>query len=698
MKAVKGWFAGPARFVGVDSLRSGLWLAAAASVLVGLFLVQYSIYGPERYLGWDTSSYVARARVAQLLGPIFLANWYDFPLLYDLAIWIFGSGLGDLGLAERILPVLVAVALVALYHRFGRELFRNPDYAGLTAMLAALSVNTLRLVSDLHRNLLALTVAFAFLLVLYELNQGRRSRGQGFVLLLLFSAVGAYSQLETWAVLLVAVLIIGALHRRVRWLAYIAMVLPALLLAPLLLSYVGNWAAFSGLKLAGEVGSVKVFTIETVLSFHGGNLFLLVLAAIGAILLAYRAIRERGLWTLLLVWYSVALGLLLTTPLGVPPHRLLYILPIPVLLVVPLEMLHEALPGLRRRLPSRVARRLSTRGWGVIRVALPFVLSGLVVSASIIGLAAHKDRYLQPFVSEERVAELVAIAEVLKDYESEIPIVSLWGTNGVWMSGVELGYVSSLSGPVLTHYGRPQLLLTMTDPLLAYPTLTDTPDPTRTTALGAYRTIQRVLGENAQIDDRPILVETGGLYGRPVSDYFVRKHPVGPGIYLVPPGAVSPLEKDTWVFFGAFDWGVSSPFYTIAEDWAIAPQVLEHVVPSLSAPWEVSFPFVLTRDTPDALLSLHLPGTPAIPDAWQIPWPSVRGFDLYVDDQFIAEYVYSGEGPIWVNYTLEDLPSGFHFLTMRAEELAEPFAITLDFLALYPREVELATILTAYRA
>ncbi|MFQ5909218.1 MAG: hypothetical protein ACE5IJ_00670 [Thermoplasmata archaeon] len=696
MTVVRKWFAATARFVGVDSVRSGLWLAAAASVLVGLFLFQYSIYGTERYLGWDTSSYVARARVVHLLGPVFLANWYDFPLLYDLFVWIVGTGLGDLGLAERVLPLLVGMALVALYHRFGRELFRNPNYAGLTAVLAALSVNTLRLLSDLHRNLLSLTVAFAFLLVLHELIQGRRNRKQGFVLLLLFSAIGAYSQLETWAVLLVAVLIIGAFYRRIRWLAYAAMVLPFLLLAPLLLGYVANWAAFSGLRLAGEVGSLKVFTTETVLSFHGGNLFLLAVAVIGAVFLAHRGLRERGLWALLLMWCGVALGLLLTTPLGVPPHRLLYILPIPILLVIPPEALHRGLPTLHLRFPASFTRHFSARQRSAFRRVLPVLAAGLVVSASIVGLAAHKDRYLQPFVSEERIRELIAVADVLEGYEADIPIVPLWGSNGVWMHGVELGYVSSLSGPVLTYYGRPQLLLTMTDPLLAYPALTDTPDPTRTTARGSFWTLQRILGENAQIDERPILVETAGLYTRPVSDYFVLKHHVGPGVYLVPPGSVSPTEKDIWVFFGAYDWGVSAPFYTIAEDWAIAPQVLEYVVPSLAALWEASFPFVLTQDAGEATLSLHLPGTPAIPGTWQIPWPSVRGFEIYVDDRFIAEYEYGGQGPIWVNYTLENLPAGFHFLTMRAETVGEPFAITLDLLALYPRGVELDTILAAY--
>ncbi len=690
---------GLARFFGLDSWKALAWVVAGWACIVGLFVVQYGLYGTDRYLGWDTSSYVGLAHTVEVFGPMETLARLGYPSLYVYLDWILGSLASNIGFGERILPVLMGMALVAIYFRLGREVFRGRPlaWAGLTALLAALTPNTMRLMSDLHRNLFALLAVLAAIILLAELAEGKRGRRTVLVLLVVLGALAAYSEIETYAVLLVLVVVYAAFEIRQRWPAVLSTALPLLVAAPFLVPYFQLYVQYAAVRNPADPG----ISIWDFVYYHGGIEPLLPLAAFGAVVLALRARQGPPLLRLLLGWYVILMALVPALYIyggNLPPYRALYLVPVPILLVLGIDELkrlvskaaqwfearrHEERPTVQDARPAR-------------RMGVPAILAILVILATGVGLSAQKDVYMQPFIDQNIYDELVQAGHVLQPYATSTPIVAYAGFNGTWYYGMDQAYLEAFSGPTSGYFGRPQFLLSMTDPLVAEPLLPESPDPSRFVASQLYGGLAGGGLNSTGVTRFAILVATPGLYGRPVSDYFVVKHRVAPGLYLVPPNTVTPLDRDTWMWFAAYDWQTASTFGNSTYPWSLAPRVLQYVTPSLQQTWGLTYFMNLYQATPNATLSLHLLDTPPFPAAWNIPVGGSGNFTVSVDNVTVAQYAYGYGGATWVNLTLGELTAGYHTVRVQARDLGRPFAIALDALAYCPNGIDLPTVLSAY--
>ncbi len=687
------------RFFAIDSWSAFAWVVAGWVLVLGLFAVQYSTFGLSRYLGWDTSTYVEQAREIQLLGLSAKPFQYGYPNLYFAVVWAMGSLLGDLGLAERMLPIAMGMILVAIYYRLGRELFRDKErlLAGVTAVLAALSVNTMRLMSDLHRNLFSLIACLAILIILTEVDDGRRGQKRTLPWLVVLGAAAALSQMETYAVVLLIVLIYTAQDLKARWMLAISTALPVLVAAPFMLNF---YATYPGLAFNIDPADPGLVPSDVVY-YHGGLLPLLFLAVIGVAALAYRAWHGPSAARFLLMWYGILMvlvGFLWATRWGLPPYRPLYLLPVPILLALSVRDLSRlAVRGFRRIRAQGVSGGPPAEHHAAfVHAAATGSLACLVILATLSGLAAQKDLYLQPFINEQQYSELESAGNALRPYSLSQPILVFAGYNGSWYYSMDEAYVGISSGPVLGYFGRPQFLLTLTDPLVVDPGLSNTPNPSRFAAARLFTQLRNSVSDPSALSTHPILVSVPGLYDRPVSDYFVRKHRVSTDLYLVLPADLTPTDFNTWVWFAAYDTYNASTFSATPNPGSISPETLEYATPTLETPWSVSYAMNLTEPLANATLSIHLQDTPMFPAAWSLGGNASGGLTLYVDNVVAAHYSYGDQGWRWLNFTLPGLPMGLHTVRLQADDLGKPFAVGLDALVLRPPTVDLRTVLSAY--
>src|SRR5947207_10768152 len=79
--------------------------------------------------------------------------------LYILILSGFGSLVGSVSFAEHVLPLIVSLPLGYSYYALTLRITNNRGLGLFAAFLGGVSMATIEMVSDLHRNLLALSIA-----------------------------------------------------------------------------------------------------------------------------------------------------------------------------------------------------------------------------------------------------------------------------------------------------------------------------------------------------------------------------------------------------------------------------------------------------------------------------------------------------------------------------------------------------------
>ena len=109
-----------------------------------------------------------------------------YPNLYTQLVASVGSLLGDLFLAEQLLQIFLGLAWIVLTMILAERVFHSVPLAGAAAILTAVSVNFLRLDSDLHRNTLVIVLSLLVFLALPYLSERRFQWADVVVLTTLF--------------------------------------------------------------------------------------------------------------------------------------------------------------------------------------------------------------------------------------------------------------------------------------------------------------------------------------------------------------------------------------------------------------------------------------------------------------------------------------------------------------------------------
>lgn len=655
--------------------------------LLAFSLVQYFRYGFGLFLGWDTSTYVWWAEQVHVNGPLFLVL-QGYPHLYVLGIAGLGDLLGSTSAAERILPFFAAVPLGYAYYRLTFHIGGDRKLGYLAAVLGGTTVNTLRLFSDLHRNLLSFSISMLVgALISSELSSKPFSWGprkkRALLLWLPLLTIEAYTQIETYVVLALTLSLLfyttGSLRTTLVGIGLLAT--PVIVVLPLTWSFLFNYQA--GLSLLGIPLAYPVIVGEGALFLGGLGLPLVVL---GLVFTVRRARLGNPAAGFIALWMaSIAVLFPIGLALGLPVSRLFYIVPVPVAtaLSIPPSIWHT--PRLRRILSLKTLRVLLGRN-GARRYALPWAALTVVVIATIFTSVSTTDLFLRPYVSSTDVGRLLEAAEIAKASGYDRPILVMYGATAADVNPIYRAYFGIEIPNSLAYYGKLQYVFSLPYPKGVYNWQYNPPFEMASSL--KYRSeILSQLGASTAVSGLAIVIAGGRTYDRPLSESFISRFERAPGIYLVPPGALMPEELDSWRLFAYSDWTNTTSFVKVNVAWSHSPIILTWVDKGPKSRFDANFTTSLAHSWSVMQLTLRFYDWPqpyTFPDSSTV---MLAPLDIYFDGQLVLSYGYAGSGqPIIVRGNLSDISSGVHQVRIRSESFGLGVAVALDEVKLCPMQ------------
>lgn len=668
----------------------GLFLAP----LVLIVSLQSATY-PGTLLGWDSSTYAWWAHLVTVQGPLATVTRWNPPSLYPLLLSAIGRLLGDYALAERILPLIVASPMGYAYFRLTADIASSRKLGYLAAFLGGISPGTLRLVADLHANLMAYSCALLVGAFLWsQLRSGesalpnRLARVPGLVAAIAALGLIAYTHIWTYSALVVAIALGAALRRATK--RFVATILllatPLLLPGPFLIDFLLRYPQITSESAVPISGGVVVG--ETWL-FLGG--LMIPFAAVG-IVVAVRQLRV-GNWAseYMLLWSSALLMLFpVALVLGLPVTRLWLLFPMPVFVAL------SALP-LKSPMASSIGARAGrsstshdgpgfswTKVTAALRAPIIFLVAASLISAPLLLTSSDiPNAFLVPYVDTADVNRLNAAADLVRNSNAQEPILVMFGPAAAFYAPIYRAYFG-IEAPVnLAYYGKLQFLFTLPSPESVY---TWRSNPAIEQVLAReYRTeILSKLGSSAEVPRLPIVVAGGSTYGHPISELFLSRFERMPGVYLIPPGGLNASEIDSWRLFAWSDPHASSAAYNVSVSWSTAPEVLEWVDVSSSAAFDASYPFGLARTWSSMRLSIRLWD-------WGSSYTSENGqitplapLEISLDGGQVYVHRYAGSGVMSISVLVGSLAPGLHRISFRSGLPGDGVAVRLDTIEIVP--------------
>lgn len=327
---------------------------AAFGVVVALTFTQYVRFGTGMLLGWDPPYYVYLTTLVEDRGLLPMISEWNYPHLYVVSLWAIGKAIGDFTLAERLFPIFWLAVLLLVYQRISWNLTHVPFVSSMTVVLAAVAINTIRIYADLHRGLMALALSYVLLIEVSNRTTPLLHDKRSSVLVCLLLLGIAATHIETYAVLAVALVASTAfrrdVHRAAEYILFCS--LPLVILSPVLLPLFVEYPSRIDVLLLGEL----VIDPTTVLLFAAGSAVTLPFAVLGGLYLLEQARKGNRLAELLFAWTTTLLALFVMLATGLvrlPAVRVLYLVPVPVLLALSLPWIGDL--ARKRQLASRTA-------------------------------------------------------------------------------------------------------------------------------------------------------------------------------------------------------------------------------------------------------------------------------------------------------------------------------------------------------
>ena len=671
-------------------------LLAFAAPLAAIVLVQQVRFGYALFLGWDTSTYAWWANLVKAHGaPEMILRW-NYPNLYPLLVAALGSFLGGVDLPVRILPLVAALPLGYAYFRLTCELTSNRNLGFLAAILGGFSSNTLRLVADLHRNLLAYSVALLLGAVISKrlmaggADRGRVRRDAIFVWLPVLAFI-AYTHIETYGVLALTLLMVFLLSRRWKVVVggFTLLAVPLVVIAPLLVNFLRTY----GVDIPKSVPPTLAGSVGETLLFLGG--FALPIVAIGLLELTEInrsgnwAARYLGLWIL-----SLAVLIPPTIVVGLQSTRLFFMFPVPVVLALGVIRLRRLLA--RLRLERKAFRIPSNRGsigksrtpledgksfrlGAAASLALALLLVLVPASASTLSTTGM---FLQPYVSEPDVQRLRTAAALVREAGYEEPIVVFYGPRAADFAPIYRAYFGTEIPDSLSYYGKLQFVFTLPPPEQAF-VWKFNPSAEQVNSVTYRAEILSRLGTPAAVSSHAIVV-AGGSYDRPFSESFIARFERSPGVFIIPPGALTPEEIDRWRLFAFSDGIASVPARSVNASWSTAPKVLEWVDLKPEKPFEAAYTISLARSWSSMRLTVRLWDWNPSLSLGNNSSVALAPLVVYVDGSPVFVHRYAGLGPTNLTIPLGAISTGLHKISFRSWESGLGIAVRLDEVEMGP--------------
>lgn len=538
-----------------------LYIVASSLLLLVIVAIQsykHGILGTRLLLGWDSPGYVWLAQDLVKNGYLDMVSRWVFPQFYVLLLASISYLTGNFILVERFLPLFFAVLLVYADYGLAWKITKDSHVAGLAALLTVLCVGYLRLLSDLHRNLMAFSLATASFLFVPSLESGAVFKPKRFVVFVSILLIIAGTHFETYFILSVSLVLFACLTRKLRNLAVFtsACLVPV---AALMLLFPAYFSSYMSLVVFLK----SELSLSEIVLWAGGTLvgFLFVIG--GVIVAFFKATADEDESALLvfsnsLVIFAFVIVVELTRAFSFDfALRTLLLLPVPILAALTVS-------GLKDLVKKRVSLELklfSAKGVRLLRMPirrfLVIIIVLILAASSSVAVIQNIDWFMTTYIPRIGYNKILTASEYIRENGLKEPVVVYYGESAIWFTSLYRNYFGAEIGEHFSYYGIVNNLLRLVPSKPKFEGHSILADRE-----AYYSTIyySELIGSSSDVPgfwgfshhsyitsvdkliSHPIVVIAPEFYDDMVPYYLLPFHK-GEGIYIVPPGSLEPVGE-----------------------------------------------------------------------------------------------------------------------------------------------------------
>jgi hypothetical protein len=535
------------------------YLALAIALMILIVILQsyrHEVFGTTLLLGWDTPSYVWTARQIIAKGPVHMIDTWGFPYFYSLIVAFFGYLTGDAVMVERILPILFGILLIWANSELVFRVTKNVHVAGLAAILSAISLNVLRLVSDLHRNLMALSLSMIALLLVPNLEERKSFVNKEYLSFILLLFVISITHFETFFILSLSLVLYGIFTKDLKRLLSFALAcaIPVAILVPLFSKF---FFAYLGTLVYFEYD----LTVSIALLWTGGSWIILGFIIVGSFLFFKSELKSKKLVSLIFSWSLVLLALISLTGAKIVhlpmdfAYRSLIILPIPVLLALAAQGCNNFISHHQRTKTSlSTQKRRSLKA--IFRRSLPLLIAFLLIGSSALVTIQYVDGFFTPFIPRSGYEKIMETKRFLAGSSPSVPVFVFRGDPPVWYVTLYRNYLGAEIGEHFAYYGEIENLFCLrpSESKIKYNLYLSQLEEYYITfyfneMLGNFSgpppsmyVHDSYINSTEALMSHPIVIITPEFYNQEVP-YCIKPFHIGDGIYVIPPNSQIDFTK-----------------------------------------------------------------------------------------------------------------------------------------------------------
>jgi len=443
---------------------------ASVVIFLAFLLNAYWTYNISFPVGWDPAVYIFSARRIVQIGLLNYIVTNGYPNLYMILLSAVSFLTSNFTISEMVMPPVLSILLLFVNFLIARKASNNSYLSGLS-FIFSISISTIWLVSNLHRQLLTLLLVWS---AFYILTNGRPYTLSKKMLVVAMLTLASWTHVETFGLALLTLLIYLAIFRdkSAAKLVLTSTGISLVLLLPLAPRFISI-----SLLLVGNFSPSNAPLLGTYQLYLGGMLFPLALFGLLKSLHSFMIGKQR-IAAVLTIWsFLIIIGAALTyiEPIY-PAWRMLMLLPTPVLLVLGLKAITDLLKAHARKIsitfqwqgaPSKPSHhRISLTTIVLLSLLLPSVYISVIQ-----GWQAANQLY-RPWITNSAVEKLRYIAaNIVFD---KTPIFVLYGYSDPGLAGLHNLWISAVVGEHFTYYGRIDWLLNKTQLTIGQEFLTST--------------------------------------------------------------------------------------------------------------------------------------------------------------------------------------------------------------------------------
>jgi hypothetical protein len=503
--------------------------------------------------GWDTPFYAWHAKIVIQYGPWYLMQLQSYTNLYTELLALVGFISGSVVLTQRILPIVLGMLAILFFMTISYKISKSVKVAGLTAILTPLTVGTLHLISEYHRNQMAYLLGlFTFLLLAPE-SSGTVSNRR-YLIFFLLSLASATTGFETFALFSLTLILVAIIVKD--WKRLIFLLSSSLLVTGILLLVFPNYLDVYYFQSAPKSVSAKTnLSFEYVVFWTIGSWILLPVAFLGLISL-YRAARRKETRSVSLPVFVLFTVLLLTsivlivtgdTELNRLAGRGILLLPIPIILALGVEPMVKAVRRLAKKITQEETneRTLTYKDRKRTSSKIAVLLSVMMIMSLAYTSYEALKIIMVPFVSVSGYSKIVAVRPYLQNY-TEAPIFMFNGSS-LWNSDLYRAYIGIEIGEHLAYFGDLKNMVELRPTVFQFPGGPEGAFAGQIANATSVRYLEDMLGDkkyliypqkafvknSSDLRLHPLVYIAPELWDAPVPSY-VKEFKVADDIYVVP--------------------------------------------------------------------------------------------------------------------------------------------------------------------